>query len=251
MISSCTSSVFKVPRSKSSSAIPHCLVPYVMGNLPSQFPIIKQVSCLNLSTAAVCKLTMTSFFSRRKYLVFIEHVHVAQGTVRGLLFLILFFFLIFFWSNHMTPSFLSSLMMHAAQNFSSAPRGQQTLALTKGFFFHSFWKHEHDDGSRTASVTGSKIVGEIDIVLLKPLIFIPHPHIRPQSYHLIKAQWHTRFHREWLLESSDVASCCSCCDHDRRDIKLEAHEHGCVDARTERVRSVAEWLPMIGLDLRA
>ena len=151
-----------------------------------------------------------------------------------------FFFIFFFWSNHMTPSFLSSLMMHAAQNFSSAPRGQQTLALTKGFFFHSFWKHEHDDGSRTAWVTGSKIVGEIDMVFLKPLIFIPHPHIRPQSYHLIKAQWHTRFHREWLLESSDVASCCSCCDHDRRDIKLEAHEHGCVDARTERVRSVAE-----------
>ena len=164
-----------------------------------------------------------------------------------------FFFLYFFWSNHMTPSFLSSLMMHAAQNFSSAPRGQQTLALTKGFFFHSFWKHEHDDGSRTDRISDGKqnCWRNRHRFSQTPNFHPPFPYVRPQSYHLIKAQWHTRFHREWLLESSDVASCCSCCDHDRRDIKLEAHEHGCVDARTERVRSVAECLPMIGLDLKA
>jgi len=177
-------------------------------------------------------------------------LHKAQ---LGVFFSSFYFFLFIFFFEATIWRHLFSLLWWCTQHriFQVHQGGSRLWPWQKDFFFHSFWKHEHDDGSRTAWVTGSKIVGEIDMVFLKPLIFIPHPHIRPQSYHLIKAQWHTRFHREWLLESSDVASCCSCCDHDRRDIKLEAHEHGCVDARTERVRSVAECLPMIGLDLRA
>ena len=165
-------------------------------------------------------------------------LHKAQ---LGVFFSSFYFFFIFFFEATIWRH-LFSLLWWCTQHriFQVHQGGSRLWPWQKDFFFHSFWKHEHDDGSRTAWVTGSKIVGEIDMVFLKPLIFIPHPHIRPQSYHLIKAQWHTRFHREWLLESSDVASCCSCCDHDRRDIKLEAHEHGCVDARTERVRSVAE-----------
>ena len=137
MISSCTSSVFKVPRSKSSSAIPHCLVPYVMGNLPSQFPIIKQVSCLNLSTAAVCKLTMTSFFSRRKYLVFIEHVHVAQGTVRGLLFLILFFFFFHIFFLKQPYDAIFSLFFDDARSteFFKCTKGAADFGPDKRIFF--------------------------------------------------------------------------------------------------------------------
>ena len=74
-------------------------------------------------------------FSRRKYLVFIEHVHVAQGTVRGLLFLILFFFSYFFLKQPYDAIF--SLFFDDARSteFFKCTKGAADFGPDKRIFF--------------------------------------------------------------------------------------------------------------------